>query len=119
MLVLFIPQAQSAERDIGYQVILPVDHNAVVDTADCPTVISATEIVVQVLHQDPGDNLSELRVFSGLEAKSPAELNGALPKGDVKVNDFFQRQCTRVYDMNIRYKATKKTMSTSNGGAGY
>ncbi len=120
IMVLFIPQAQADERDIGYQVILPADHNAVIATDNCPAGITAPEFVVQVLHQDPGDMRMELRAQgSGLREESPAILSFP-SEGDLTDYTFFRnRQCARLKYTTTRYRVTPAICSTSNGGAGY
>lgn len=121
IVVLSIPQAQADEIDIGYQVTLSEDHDAVVSTVDFPAVNTAPEFVVQVIDRSPGVRCEELRsiMISELEAKSPAELNGALLNGDVTINDFFDRQSTRLKYTTTGYNVTQSVFSTSNGGSSY
>jgi hypothetical protein len=114
-----IPQANAMDADVGYQIVLPADHNAVV-TADCQAVVTAPEMVYQVAVRDPGDRPVELRAqSSGLREESPAKFS-SLYQGDVTYNNFFRnQQCTRLYMMNNRQRVTPSVRSTSCGGIGY
>lgn len=123
--VLLIPrQVKAIDIDVGYQFTLPADHSFDIAqaTKDCQVVAPAPEFIT-VLHQDPGDMRSELRIETpGLREKSADRFNTIpLPNADVTyLNSRFRDQHgTSFLNRSTGYHIYNDAFSTSCGGIGY
>jgi hypothetical protein len=119
--LIITPQVSGIDKDVGYSIFLPADHNAVVST-DCQEGVISQEYVSIKEIRDTGSRVAELRVQTpGLRAEELIISSAPPPGGYIcdMLTNYQTQESTRLINELNRQTPFIQTASTSNGGAGY